>query len=131
MLLTTGGAVIDAARKKDKGKGGGRAGGATGGGGGPSTGKPPQDQGSRRRVDPGPIWDRDEAERKALEMGFVKTNFLAKGEAVYRRGRRYISRDMTGHNGGAWKMASSPRRLLRKQTRMGTYDRSLEQRLGD
>jgi hypothetical protein len=130
LLLAGGGVVINPAKKKGKGKRGGRAGGAAGGGG-PGGGNAPKDDGRRERVAPGPIWDRDEAERKALEMGFVKTNFLSKEEAVYRKGRRYISRDMTGHNGGAWKMASSPKNLLRKQTRMGTFDKALEQRLGD
>jgi len=132
MLLAGGGVVINPAKKKGKGKRGGQAGGAGGvGGGGPGSGRPPEEADPKQRAAPGPVWDGDEAERKALEMGFAKTNYLSKGEAVYLKGRRYISRDLTGHNGGAWKMASSPRGLLRKQTRMGTFDKALEQRLGD
>jgi filamentous hemagglutinin len=37
-------------------------------------------------------------------MGYVKLHERSKGEAIYRKGRRYISRDLDGHNGGAWKM---------------------------
>ncbi len=131
MLLTTGGAVIDAARKKDKGKGGGRAGGTAGGGGGPSTGKPPQDRDQRQRIMPGAIWTKEEAARKAREMGFVNTPYRPENEPVYKKGRRYISRDRTGHHGEAWKMGYDPWGLSRPETRLGTYNKDLTQRVRD
>jgi hypothetical protein len=52
-------------------------------------------------------------------------------EAVFKKGRRYISRDEDGHNGGAWKMADSPEKLRSKELRMGTYNKDLTQRVGD
>ncbi|QEY65882.1 hypothetical protein FXN65_26150 [Metapseudomonas lalkuanensis] len=52
------------------------------------------------------------------------------GQLVYRKGNLYITRDLDGHNGGAWKMATSIKGLSSKDARMGTYDRNLN-RIGD
>ncbi|WP_239776289.1 toxin C-terminal domain-containing protein [Neisseria meningitidis] len=41
-----------------------------------------------------------------------------------------MSRDVDSHNGGAWKEASSPKNLNRKETRNGTFDKNLN-RIGD
>ncbi|WCK25823.1 MULTISPECIES: toxin C-terminal domain-containing protein [Agrobacterium] len=41
-----------------------------------------------------------------------------------------ITRDLDGHNGGAWKMATSVKDLGGKGTRLGTYDSNLN-RIGD
>ncbi|CAN7716190.1 toxin C-terminal domain-containing protein [Pseudorhodoferax sp. LjRoot39] len=48
----------------------------------------------------------------------------------YLRGKDFITRDLDGHNGGAWKMADSVKNLASKETRAGTYDRNLK-RIGD
>ncbi len=49
-----------------------------------------------------------EATRAAKKLGFNKTNeTVHNGQAVYKKGKRYISRDLDGHNGGAWKMGKS------------------------
>jgi hypothetical protein len=81
---------------------------------------------------PGPVWTADEAKAKAREMGWTKTNYRAGGgeEAVFKKGRHYISRDEDGHNGGAWKMADSPEKLQNKKLRMGTFNKDLTQRVG-
>ena len=75
--------------------------------------------------------------RAAGQLGFKKTNFRSNGQPVYKKGNRYISPDVgsgpgTGgsHNGGVWKMASSPEKLGSKTTRMGTFDANLV-RIGD
>jgi filamentous hemagglutinin len=53
------------------------------------------------------------------------------GQAVYRRKNSYITRDLDGHNGGAWKAATSVEDLAKKETRTGTFDATLETRIGD
>ncbi|MCJ1880741.1 toxin C-terminal domain-containing protein [Pseudomonas nitroreducens] len=52
------------------------------------------------------------------------------GQAVFKKGSFYITRDLDGHNGGAWKMATSVKDLSSRSTRMGTYDQNLK-RIGD
>jgi len=52
------------------------------------------------------------------------------GQAVFTDGKRFITRDLDGHNGGAWKMARSVEGLMSKETRLGTYDAALK-RIGD
>lgn len=66
----------------------------------------------------------------AEKLGFIKTNFQSQGQAVFRRGNKYISIDVDAHNGGFWKMADSVKNLAKKSTRMGTYDKFLN-RIGD
>jgi hypothetical protein len=130
MLLAAGGVVINPAKTKgNKGKRGGRARGAASGGGGPSGGKPPKDRGRRERIMPGAIWTKEEAAKKAREMGFVLRPERPEGEPVYKKGRLYISRDRTGHNGGAWKMGYNLWGLSRPETRLGTYNKDLTQRV--
>lgn len=72
-----------------------------------------------------------QATAAAKAMGFSKTNATVKGEAVFKRGSDYITRDNTGHNGGAWKMADSVKALGSKDTRVGTYSADLKKRIGD
>ncbi|WP_246883138.1 toxin C-terminal domain-containing protein [Pseudomonas sp. Tri1] len=57
-------------------------------------------------------------------------NETSHGQAVFKKGGFYITRDVDSHNGGAWKMASSVRELGGKSTRLGTYDVNLK-RIGD
>ncbi|WP_323687387.1 MULTISPECIES: toxin C-terminal domain-containing protein [unclassified Rhizobium] len=52
------------------------------------------------------------------------------GQPVYKNGTLYITRDLDGHNGGAWKMATSVKDLAGKGRRLGTYDSNLK-RIGD
>ena len=66
----------------------------------------------------------------AAALGFRPTNERSHGQPVFTDGRRYITPDVDSHNGGAWKMAGSPRALGSKQTRSGTYDANLN-RIGD
>jgi len=74
----------------------------------------------------GPVYKTTkEAESAASELGFAKTNDRVHGEAVFSDGKRFITRDRDGHNGGAWKMADSVEALKSKQTRSGTYDKNL------
>ncbi|RFD30453.1 hypothetical protein CER19_08655 [Pseudomonas sp. GL93] len=42
----------------------------------------------------------------------------------------YITRDLDGHNGGAWKAAKSVKALGSKDTRLGTFDVNMK-RIGD
>lgn len=72
-----------------------------------------------------------EATAAAKVLGYRKINETVHGgQAVYRKGKFYITRDLDGHNGGAWKMATSVADLGKKETRRGTYDVNL-QRIGD
>ena len=79
-----------------------------------------------------------EATEAAKKLGFEKTNFNLKGEAIYKDSKgRYITVDVGNgrskggsHNGGVWKMADSVKNLGKKETRMGTYDADLN-RIGD
>jgi filamentous hemagglutinin len=72
-----------------------------------------------------------EATAAATKLGYMKINELSSGQAVYKRGNDYITRDIDGHNGGAWKRASSVANLGSKTTRTGTYSADLTQRIGD
>ncbi|WP_058897348.1 hemagglutinin repeat-containing protein [Herbaspirillum rubrisubalbicans] len=74
--------------------------------------------------------DTQEAAAAAHELGFVKINETVNKQAVFRKGKLYITRDADGHNGGAWKMATSVKNLQSKQTRLGTYDSKLN-KIGD
>jgi uncharacterized protein YukE len=126
-----GGALVDYARKgkgKDRGS---RAGPGVAPGGGPGLGGSRETLGRRQRAIGESVWSAKEAEEKALAMGFVKTNYRSMGQAVFRKGRRYISRDETSHARGAWKVAYAPDKLKAKETRLGTYNEDLTQRLGD
>ncbi len=79
-----------------------------------------------------PVFPNDKTAGKAAEaMGYKKTNYRTRnGAAVYKKGSSYISRDVDGHNGGAWKEASSVEKLNSKSTRNGTYDINMN-RIGD
>ncbi len=72
-----------------------------------------------------------EATAAATNLGYSKINELSKGQAVYKRGNDYITRDIDGHNGGAWKRATSVANLGSKTTRTGTYSADLTIRVGD
>lgn len=80
-----------------------------------------------------------DANKVARLMGFTKTNYTSRGAAVYsdKRNSIFISRDVpeqsTGisHSGGSWKLATTPDRLGSKETRSGTFDLFLENRIGD
>lgn len=63
-----------------------------------------------------------EATEAAKELGYEKIKETSHGQAVYKKGNRYITRDVDSHNGGVWKMADSIKNLGNKKTRMGTYD---------
>jgi len=65
-----------------------------------------------------------EAANKAKELGYSKINELSHGQAVFynNKTKLYITRDIDGHNGGAWKAATSVEKLGSKVTRSGTYD---------
>ena len=70
------------------------------------------------------------ATKAAKKLGFQKTNEFSHGQAVYKKGKYYITPDIDGHNGGAWKMAKSVEKLASRETRLGTYDINLN-RIGD
>lgn len=80
----------------------------------------------------GPVYQTTKEATKAAEsFGFKKINeTVHEGQAVYKKGNYFITRDLDGHNGGAWKMAKSVEALGKKETRMGTYNINLN-RIGD
>lgn len=80
----------------------------------------------------GPVFRTNKEARVAAEaLGYKKVNETVHGgQAVYAKDGFYITRDLDGHNGGAWKMASSIKDLASKSTRLGTYDASMN-RIGD
>ncbi len=66
----------------------------------------------------------------ANRLGYMKTSNIpesirkmTKGQPVYKKGNRYITRDIDGHTGGSWKMFD-------RNCRKTTYDASLEIKLG-
>ena len=65
-----------------------------------------------------------------IPEGYKKIKQRSHGQPIYTDGKRYISPDKDGHNGGKWKMADSPQKLSDKTTRNGTYDENLNQ-IGD
>jgi hypothetical protein len=78
------------------------------------------------RVTSGPVYKTTKEATEAAEaLGFRRVNETVNGQAVYTDGRRYITRDIDGHNGGAWKMAYSVKDIASKETRFGTFDSNL------
>jgi hypothetical protein len=71
-----------------------------------------------------------EAKTVAEKLGFKKTKFTSDGQAVFFDGKYYITRDVTGHKGGAFKGATSVEALGSKTTRTGTFDINMK-RIGD
>ena len=49
---------------------------------------------------------------------------------MFKVGKKYVSWDTGGHNGGVWKMANTIDDLRSKTTRLGTYDMDLKARIG-
>ena len=83
------------------------------------------------RIPGGPVFKTNgEAAKAAEKLGFRKINERSQGQAVFTDGKRYITRDIKGHKGGAWKMADSVEDLGGIDTRLGTYDIDLN-RVGD
>lgn len=78
-----------------------------------------------------------EAREVATALGYRPVGGRSSGAQVFTNGRDYISRDRvepsTGrtHNGGVWKRASSIRALRNRNTREGTYNRDLTERVGN
>lgn len=70
-------------------------------------------------------------------LGFRKTNLTSHGQAIFQKGKDFISADvgsgngLGSHNGGVWKMAKSPEALASKATRTGTFNYDLSVRVGD
>ncbi|MBI6975913.1 filamentous hemagglutinin N-terminal domain-containing protein [Pseudomonas lactis] len=72
-----------------------------------------------------------EAKQAAEALGYKKINeTVHDGQAVFKQGNLYITRDLDGHNGGAWKAAKSVKALGSKDTRLGTFDVNMK-RIGD
>ena len=87
---------------------------------------------SSRKTPSTPVYKNDsEAYAAAKELGYRKIKERTKNNAaIFKKGKSYISRDVDSHNGGVWKEASSPKKLNRKETRNGTFDKNLN-RIGD
>ncbi|WP_214521534.1 SAR2788 family putative toxin [Staphylococcus pseudintermedius] len=70
----------------------------------------------------------------AKKLGYSPTKSYFHGKKVFERNKRgnpmYITPDADNHSGGAWKGASSIKKLGNKKTRSGTYDANLK-RIGD
>ena len=80
----------------------------------------------------GPIFKTTkEATQAAEALGYRRINETVNGQAVYTNGKSYISRDVDGHNGGAWKEADSVKNLGTKESRNGTFNADLSKRIGD
>jgi RHS repeat-associated protein len=86
----------------------------------------PNDNDKKPRSE-GPVFKTNsEAAKQAKELGFTKIGERVHGQAVFKKGNRYITRDVDGHSGGAWKVANSVKDLGTKSGRLGTYDRNLK-----
>ena len=88
---------------------------------------------SRLQANQGRFETKEAAASQAKKMGFslVHGARSKSGELIYKSRKTYISRDLTSHKGGAWKMASSIKNLQSKNTRQGTYNKDLSLRVGD
>ena len=64
-------------------------------------------------------------------LGYKKIPDRSNGQAIFQKGNKYISYDVDGHNGGVWKSAGSIKDLGSKNTRDGTFNYDLTQRIGD
>jgi filamentous hemagglutinin len=64
-------------------------------------------------------------------MGFRKVSERVRGQTVFTDGKKFITRNVDGHQGGAWKVADSIRALAKKETRSGTFSPDLSKRIGD
>jgi filamentous hemagglutinin len=79
----------------------------------------------------GPVYKTNkEAAVAAEKLGFKKISETSHGQAVFSDGKRFITRDVDGHSGGAWKMGASVKALGKKETRTGTFDAGLN-KIGD
>ena len=81
----------------------------------------------------GAVINSKEARKIAEALGYKKDGSKSKGQDVYvnkKSDPKYITRDVDGHNGGAFKGADKSRDLGSKSTRKGTYDSNLN-RVGD
>ncbi len=87
--------------------------------------------GSIRKIS-APIFKKtSEATLVANKLGYQKINeTIHDGQAVYKKGKSFITRDLDSHNGGAWKMADSIKNLGAKKTRDGTFNIDLTKRIG-
>ncbi|KPN89447.1 toxin C-terminal domain-containing protein [Lysinibacillus sp. ZYM-1] len=92
--------------------------------------KPPKKDPSKSE----PVYKTDkEATTAAKKLGYTKISETCGKAAIFRNKKgkpEYISRDIDGHIGGAWKGGSSPSTICSKDTRSGTYDKNLT-RIGD
>ena len=66
----------------------------------------------------------------AADLGYTVLSERSMGQLVFKKGNIYITADITGHNGGVWKAATSVNNLGSKDTRLGTYDINMN-RIGD
>ncbi|ARZ73781.1 hypothetical protein CCR98_06215 [Stenotrophomonas sp. WZN-1] len=80
------------------------------------------------RATSGPVYATNkEATAAATALGFRRVKETAHdGELVFTNGKIFISRDVGGHSGGAWKAATSVKALGSRDTRLGTFDSSLK-----
>ncbi|WP_157761075.1 toxin C-terminal domain-containing protein [Chitinophaga caeni] len=61
-----------------------------------------------------------------LPKGFKKTNLVSHEQKVYSDGKRWITPDKDGHNGGVWKVYDNPNDVGKnKKHRDETYDSDL------
>jgi len=79
-----------------------------------------------------PVYKTDkEASEAAKNLGYKETGkTTSKGAKIFTNGKDFITRDRTGHAGGAWKKANNIKDLESKATRSGTYDANLN-KIGD
>lgn len=70
-----------------------------------------------------------EAKQIAESNGYKQVGGKSKGQAVFGNKKadpKFITRDVDGHNGGAFKGADKAKDLGSKSTRKGTYDKDIK-----
>ncbi|MFF2660042.1 ricin-type beta-trefoil lectin domain protein [Kitasatospora sp. NPDC058032] len=76
-----------------------------------------------------------DAGRIAKKMGFTEDGGSQSTSKVKiyknKKGNVFITRDLTSHRGGAWKLGRSAKAVLKKETRSGTYCKHLCHKVGD
>jgi filamentous hemagglutinin len=88
--------------------------------------------GTLPRTLPAPAYGTNkEATQAATALGFQRVSETVHDkQLVFKKGNLYITRDVDGHNGGAWKAATSIKGLNSRATRLGTFDKNMN-RIGD
>ncbi|WP_152970266.1 PA14 domain-containing protein [Frigoribacterium sp. RIT-PI-h] len=70
-------------------------------------------------------------DKAATKAGYKKTSQISEGQAVYKKGREYISYDRLGHKGAFWKKGPTVSGLKNPSTRTGSFAKDTKRRVAN